>query len=102
MPADPVSENADGFPVPGSIDQVTGPGVPPGSRSVRVTPCAVPVPPLWIATVNPIGSPALTDAASAVLVTVTAAGRHAVDAQAFRLPSLGVVTLAVVASAPPP
>ena len=42
--------------------------VPVGSGSLTVTPLAVPRPVLVTVTVNPIGSPALTDAASAVFV----------------------------------
>src|SRR5207249_3203932 len=44
--------------------------LPPGSGSPSVTLLALPGPPLLTVTVKPIGSPALTDAASAVLVTV--------------------------------
>src|SRR5262249_56013616 len=65
LPSAPDSANAPGFPGLPSSDKCTGPGVPPGSRSVRVTPCAVPVPPLWIAAVNPICSPPDTDGALA-------------------------------------
>src|SRR5260370_1208439 len=49
-----------------SIDQVTPVPDPAGSGSLTVTPCAVPAPPLVTSTVNPIGSPAFTDVASAV------------------------------------
>ncbi len=56
----------------GLIDQLTP--VPPGRLSVKETPLAVLSPVLAIVTVNPIGSPALTLAASAVFVTVTTAG----------------------------
>ena len=41
---------------------------PPGSGSLSVALLAVPVPLFVTVTVNPIGDPALTDAASAVLV----------------------------------
>src|SRR5690349_64340 len=50
-----------------SIDQVTPVPDPAGSGSLTVTPVGVPVPALLTLTVNPIGSPAFTDAASAVL-----------------------------------
>src|SRR6516165_4274114 len=95
LPAAPVSENADAFTLSAAMPQVTGPGVPPGSGSDRVTPCAVPVPLLVIVTLNPICSPALTDGASAVFKTVTDAGLQAVCASEDGLPSLVVVTLAV-------
>src|SRR5260370_1347877 len=52
-----------------SIDQVTpGAGVPAGNGSLTVTPVACPAPVLVTVTWNPIGSPAFTDGASAVLV----------------------------------
>src|SRR5215470_4738865 len=51
-----------------SIDQVTPDPDPAGSGSLTVTPVACPAPVLVTATVNPILSPAFTDAASAVLV----------------------------------
>ena len=50
----------------GLIDQLMP--VPMGSGSLSVTPVAVPKPVFDTVIVNPIGSPALTDAASAVFV----------------------------------
>jgi hypothetical protein len=50
----------------GLIDQLTP--LPPGSGSLSVTPVALPGPVFDTMTVKPIASPALTDAASAVLV----------------------------------
>src|SRR6266852_3794286 len=80
-----------------SIDQVTpGAGEPAGSGSVTVTPCAVPVPALVTAILNPIGSPAFTDAASAVLTMWMFAGWQVILASAEPDPSLVVVTLAVL------
>src|SRR5229473_6649364 len=64
----PVTEHGKLAPVWLSIDQVTPVPEPAGSGSVTVTPLAVPAPVLVTVTVNPIGSPAFTDAASAVLV----------------------------------
>src|SRR5437899_780898 len=49
--------------------QVTPLPEPAGRLSLTVTPLAVPVPLLLTVTVKPIGSPALTVAASAVLLT---------------------------------
>ena len=51
-----------------SIDQSTP--VPPGSGSLIETPVASPAPVFVRVTVNPMSSPALTEAASAVLVIV--------------------------------
>src|SRR5258705_202302 len=51
-----------------SIDQTTPVPEPAGSGSLTVTPVAVPVPLFLTVTVKPIGAPALTEAASAVLV----------------------------------
>src|SRR5215831_5792564 len=67
--AAPVMLQVPGPAYAGLIDQLTP--VPPGSGSERVTALAVPVP--WAAEfdtvmVKPIGSPALTEVASAVLV----------------------------------
>src|SRR5215472_8160143 len=81
LPAAPVIANAPASGLAGSIDQVTPVPEPAGSGSDRATPEAVPLPVLAIETVNPIGSPALTDAASAVLVTVTDAALQVIDAE---------------------
>ncbi len=61
--AEPVTEQAA---LAGLIDQLTP--APPGSGSTSVTPVAVPAPVFATVIVNPIGSPALTDVASAVFV----------------------------------
>src|SRR5262249_50089726 len=79
-----------------SIVQVTPDPDPAGNGSLTVTPLAVPDPLLVTVTVNPIGSPAFTDAASAVLVLLMLAELHVIDADAWSLPSLVVVTLAVL------
>ena len=50
----------------GETDQVMP--VPVGRTSDRVTLCAVPAPAFDTEMVNPMGSPALTDAASAIFV----------------------------------
>ncbi len=63
---------------------------------MTVTPCAVPVPLLVTATLNPIGSPAFTDAASAVLTMWIAAALQVMVALLESDPSLVVVTLAVL------
>src|SRR5205814_8970306 len=47
-----------------------------GSGSLRLTPYASPVPLLYTVTVKPIGSPALTCAASAVFTMWISAGLH--------------------------
>src|SRR5260370_215750 len=69
----PVTEHGKLAPVWLSIDQVTPVPEPAGSGAVTVTPLAGPAPVLVSVTVNPIGSPAFTDAASAVLVIVITA-----------------------------
>ena len=66
--------------VAGLIDQFTP--APPGSGSARVTPVAVPAPVLETVIVKPIGSPALTESASAVLVICTAGHCRVVEADA--------------------
>ena len=53
-----------------SIDQITPVPEPAGRGSLTVTPVAVVVPVLLTETVNPIGSPAFTDDASATLLIV--------------------------------
>src|SRR2546425_215664 len=78
------------------IDQLTPLPEPAGSGSLTVTPLAVPVPVLLTVTVKPIGSPALTVAASAVLLTWMLAGLQVMLAELLSLPSLVVVTLAVL------
>src|SRR5215472_8663520 len=79
-----------------SMDQVTPAPEPAGSRSVTVTPWARPVPMLVTTTVNPIGSPAFTNGASATLLMMTIAGRHTIFASELPPPSLVVVTVAVL------
>ena len=79
-----------------SIDQLTPAPDPAGNGSLTVTPAALPVPLFLTVTVNPIGSPAFTDAASAVFVTVTFAGWHAIDAEAVPPPSLVELAVAVL------
>src|SRR6266542_3565740 len=74
------------------IDQVG----PAGSGSLTVTPVAVPAPVLLTATVKPIGSPAFTVKASAVLRMWMSAGLQVIDAVSSSLPSLVVVTEAVL------
>jgi hypothetical protein len=63
----PVVIEHDPWPVPPSIEKLR----PGGSESLRLTPVAAPGPALATVIVNPTGSPADTDAASAVLVTET-------------------------------
>src|SRR6266516_1280204 len=52
----------------GLSDQVTPEPEPAGRLSLKVTPVAVPGPAFETVIVNPIGSPAFTEAASAVFV----------------------------------
>ncbi len=92
----PVTEHGKLAPVWLSIDQVTPVPVPAGSGSLTVTPLAVPAPVLVTVTVNPIGSPAFTDAASAVLVIVMFAGWQVILASAEPPPSLDEVAVAVL------
>src|SRR5512142_2026271 len=67
-----------------SMTQWTGvPPLPPGRASLRVTPLAVPAPVLLTVTVNPIGSPALTESASADLATWICGLRHSMVAEAW-------------------
>src|SRR6266851_832636 len=83
VPAAPLRPKALGLPVVVSIDHVTGlPALPPGRPSVNTTPVAVPAPVLVIVTVNPIGVPADTLAASAVLVILIWAHNTVSDAPA--------------------
>src|SRR5260370_338795 len=79
-----------------STDQVTPAPDPAGSGSLTVTPFAVPVPVLVTWTVNPIGSPAFTDALSAVLRMWIAAGWQVILASAVPPPSLAEVAVAVL------
>src|SRR5438128_964077 len=69
---------------------------PAGRLSLTVTPLAVPVPLLLTVTVKPIGSPALTVAASAALIAFMLGGLQVMLAELLSLPSLVVVTLAVL------
>src|SRR5437879_1869818 len=78
------------------IDQLTPLPEPAGSGSLTVTPLAVPVPLLLTVTVKPIGSPALTVAASAVLLTWMFAGRQIIEALAWTLPALVADAVAVL------
>ncbi len=96
LPLAPASVKAAGVPGVGSLTQVTPVPEPTGSASVRVTPVALPVPPLWTVTVKPSGSPALTGLASAVLVTVRAAELQTIEAGAELPPSLVLATVAVL------
>src|SRR5215468_8321840 len=81
---------------PESIDQVTPAPDPAGSGSVTDTPVAVPVPELLTTILNPIGSPAFTDAASAVFLMWIDAGWQVMLASEESAPSLVVDTLAVL------
>src|SRR5712691_9789226 len=77
-----------------AIDQLIP--LPPGSGSVSVVPVESPGPALLSVIVKPIGEPAFTVAASAALVMVSV-GQFTVSlAEALPLPSLVVVTLAVL------
>src|SRR5215471_13818533 len=79
-----------------AIAQVTPDPEPAGSGSSTVTPCASPVPVLETVTWNPIGSPAFTGVASAVLWMVMVAGWQVMLAEAWSLPAFVVVTVAVL------
>src|SRR5260370_281698 len=85
----PVSDWASTVQVPPDPD-------PAGSGSVTVTPVAVPAPVLVTVTWNPIGSPAFTVAASAVLRIVMCAGWQVILASLDPAPPLAVVTGAVL------
>src|SRR5437899_1445802 len=76
--------------------QVTPLPEPAGRLSLTVTLLAVPVPLLLTVTVKPIGSPALTVASSAVLLTSMLDGFFPTRRSSDLLPSLVVVTLAVL------
>src|SRR5215467_8166947 len=85
---DPVTEHVAAPVGPESIDQVTPAPDPAGSGSVTDTPVAVPVPVLLTLMVNPIGSPAFTDAASAVFRMWIDAGLQVILALLESEPSL--------------
>ena len=82
----------------GLIDQLMP--VPVGNGSDKVTAFAVPVPELLTVIVNPIGSPALTDAASAAFAIVRCGQLTAVLADAWTEPALVAVAVAVFGYAP--
>src|SRR5262245_26638596 len=65
--AEPLIEHRPGFDCV-SIDQVTPEPEPAGRLSLTVTPFSRPAPLLLTVTVNPIGSPAFTELASAVFL----------------------------------
>src|SRR5439155_1330584 len=69
-----------------------------GRASFRATLRAIPVPLLVTETVNPMASPAETEALSADLATSMAAPRTSTEAEAVSDPSLVVVTLAVLST----
>src|SRR5436305_9355891 len=75
--------------------EVTGWG---RSWSSGVCSSALPVPLLVTVTVNPMASPAETEALSADLATSMAAPRTSTEAEAVSDPSLVVVTLAVLST----
>src|SRR5262249_22973717 len=94
--AAPVMLQVPGPPNAGLMDQFTP--VPPGSGSDRVTALAVPVPgaaEFDTVTVNPIGSPALTGVASAVLVIDRFGHCTVVDADACTCGWFDALTVAV-------
>src|SRR5256885_111808 len=76
--------------------QVAPQPAPPNCMPLAVTPSAVSVPLLLTVTVKPIGSPALTVAASAVLLTWMLDGLQVMLAGLLSLPSLLLVTWAVL------
>jgi hypothetical protein len=98
----PVIEHVPGPAKAGLIDQLTP--VPPGSGSSRVTEVAVPVPDaeaFETATVKPIVVPALTVAASAVLVIEMAGASTVTVADACTLPvSFEAAAVAVLGYVP--
>ena len=77
-----------------SIVQLTS--VPAGKLSLTLSPAAVPAALLLKVTVKPIWEPALTLAASAVLVIVTVAQLTVSEAVSWPEPSLLVLKLAVL------
>ena len=72
LPTAPLIAHVEPLPVDASIDQFRP--AAPGRLSVTTTPVALPAPELPQLRVNPTGSPALTEAPSAVLSIVTWAG----------------------------
>src|SRR5215470_18069024 len=78
------------------IDQATPAPDPAGSGSLTVTPVAVPAPVLVTVMVNPIGSPAFTEFASAFFTMWMLAGLHVMTSPDWSVPSLVVVTVAVL------
>src|SRR6266581_1726153 len=80
----------------GLSDQVTPEPEPAGRLSLKVTPVAVPVPVFETVIVNPIGSPAFTEAASAVFEIVRFAGLHVIDASSDGFPSFVEWAVAVL------
>src|SRR5438034_11434502 len=73
-----------------------------GRASFRATLRAIPVPLLVTVTVNPMASPAETEALSADLATSMAAPRTSTEAEAVSEPSLVVVTSAVLSTGEEP
>src|SRR5437016_2280104 len=73
-----------------------------GRASFRATLRAIPVPLLVTVTVNPMASPAETEALSADLATSMAAPRTSTEAEAVSDPSLVVVTSAVLSTGEEP
>ena len=78
----------------GLIDQSTP--LPPGNGSESVTPFALPAPVLFTVMVKPIGSPALTEPASAVFVMCSAGHCTVVEALACTLGLFVAWALAVL------
>src|SRR5689334_23744029 len=67
-----------------------------GSASVTLTPVAVPAPLLVTVSLKPMGSPALTEAASAVLTILTSAQLTVTESELSPEPSFVDVTLPVL------
>src|SRR5262249_4575381 len=78
------------------IVQVTPVPDPAGDGKFAVKGMASPDPVFLTVTVNPIGSPAVSVAPSAVLVMSITTGWEVIDADAWSVPSLVVVTWAVL------
>src|SRR5436190_12200350 len=100
--AEPVIEHVPGPEYAGSIDQLTPP--PLGSGSDRVADRAIPVPAaLLLATliVKPIGSPAVTCAASATFVIDSAGGWTTTIASSWTGGWLSAVAVAMLSYVPP-
>src|SRR5438876_864642 len=97
LPAAPLTLNAAGLPVLPSIAQVTGVAtLPPGRARSEERRVGKAGRVLETVTVNPIAVPADTLAASAALVTWIDEQSTVSAAEAWSLPSLLVVTLAVL------